>query len=87
MKRSLHVAELVMFARRTLMTLSAVVMLILLAPDETAAAEPQAIKTDPARLARIRAAKMPEIAEPVMFNTAEANAILSAPEVFPPDNP
>jgi len=45
------------------------------------------IKTDPARLARIRAAKMPEITEPVMFNTPEADAICSALEVFPPDNP
>ena len=43
-------------------------------------------KTDPARLARIRAAKMPEIKEPVMFNTPAADAILAALEVFPPDN-
>ncbi|MEI8314730.1 MAG: hypothetical protein WCG79_04685 [Verrucomicrobiota bacterium] len=42
---------------------------------------------DPARLARIRAAKMPEIHAPVMFNTPEADAILSALEVYPPDNP
>ncbi|MEI8063567.1 MAG: hypothetical protein WCH84_05845, partial [Verrucomicrobiota bacterium] len=42
---------------------------------------------DPARLARIRAAKMPEIHTPVMFNTPEADAILSALEVYPPDNP
>lgn len=44
------------------------------------------IATDPARLARIRAAKMPEIKAPVMFDTPEADAILSALEVFPPDN-
>ncbi len=42
---------------------------------------------DPARLARIRAAKMPPISRPVMFDTPEADAILSALEVFPPDNP
>src|SRR5678816_2486028 len=42
---------------------------------------------DPARLARIRAAKMPPITEPVMFNTPAADAILAALEVFPPDNP
>jgi hypothetical protein len=42
---------------------------------------------DPARLARIRAAKMPPITKPVMFNTPQADAILSALEVFPPDNP
>jgi hypothetical protein len=42
---------------------------------------------DPARLARIRAAKMPEVRAPVQFCTPEADAILSALEVFPPDNP
>jgi len=42
---------------------------------------------DPARLARIQAAKMPSIVRPVMFDTPEADAILSALEVFPPDNP
>ena len=41
----------------------------------------------PDRLARIRAARMPTITAPVMFNTPEADAILSALEVFPPDNP
>ena len=45
------------------------------------------LATDPARLARIRAAKMPAISQPVLFNTPEADAILSALEVFPPDNP
>jgi hypothetical protein len=42
---------------------------------------------DPARLARIRAAKMPDIDTPVLFDTPEADAIVSALEVFPPDNP
>jgi len=42
---------------------------------------------DPARVARIRAAKMPAIAKPVSFDDPEADAILSALEVFPPDNP
>jgi hypothetical protein len=45
------------------------------------------VKSDPARLERIRAAKMPAIAKPVSFDTPEADAILSALEVFPPDNP
>jgi hypothetical protein len=45
------------------------------------------VKSDPARLARIRAAKMPKLTKPVMFNTPEADAILSALEVFPADNP
>jgi hypothetical protein len=42
---------------------------------------------DPARLARIRGAKMPPVAHPVLFNTPEADAILAALEVFPADNP
>jgi hypothetical protein len=54
---------------------------------EDAPAAPRKIKTDPARLERIWAAKMPEITEPVLFNTPKADAILSALEVFPPDNP
>ena len=44
------------------------------------------VKTDPKRLARIRAAKMPKVTRPVMFNTVEADAILSALEIFPADN-
>ena len=66
-------------------------------PVAPAAAVPSAVSVqpaakpgpagDPARLARIRAAKMPPITKPVMFDTPEADAILSALEVFPPDNP
>lgn len=41
---------------------------------------------DPARLARIRAAKMPKITAPVMFDTPEADAIVSAMEIFPTDH-
>jgi hypothetical protein len=51
------------------------------------AAEPVKVTGDPARLARIQAAKMPKITAPVEFFTPEADAILSALEVFPPDNP
>lgn len=43
-------------------------------------------RTDPARLARIRVAPMPTITRPVLFHTAEADAILSALEVFPTDH-
>ncbi len=46
-----------------------------------------AVQGDPARLARIRAAKMPKVEKPLMFHTPEADAILSALEVFPADNP
>jgi hypothetical protein len=42
---------------------------------------------DPARVARIKAAKMPAITKPISFDDPEADAILSALEVFPPDNP
>src|SRR5437763_7771180 len=31
--------------------------------------------------------KMPEVTRPVLFNTPEADAILAALQVFPPDNP
>jgi hypothetical protein len=43
--------------------------------------------SDPARLERIGAAKMPAIEHTVSFDTPEADAICSALEVFPPDNP
>jgi len=44
-------------------------------------------RSDPSRLARIRAAQMPAIRQPVLFDTPEADAILSALEIFPEDNP
>lgn len=57
-------------------------------PGAEAAAAPKAVPvSDPARLARIRGAKMPPVTKPVMFNTPEADAVCSALEVFPPDNP
>jgi hypothetical protein len=46
-----------------------------------------AVRGDPARLTRLRAAKMPPIDRPILFDTPEADAICSALEVFPPDNP
>ncbi|MDB5342064.1 MAG: hypothetical protein JWP89_441 [Schlesneria sp.] len=42
---------------------------------------------DPARLARIRAAKMPKIDKVISFDTPEADAVLSAMEIYPPNNP
>lgn len=45
------------------------------------------VSGDPARLERIRKTKMPKIEQPVMFDTPEADAICSALEVFPPNNP
>lgn len=52
-----------------------------------AAAQEAKVASDPARLARLRTAKMPKIEAPILFNTPEADAICSALEVFPPDNP
>src|SRR5262252_5226803 len=37
--------------------------------------------------ARRERPSMPKITKPVMFDTAEADAILAALQVFPPDNP
>ena len=45
------------------------------------------VSGDPARLDRIRKATMPKIDKPISFDTPEADAICSALEVFPPDNP
>ncbi|MBY0528513.1 MAG: hypothetical protein K2R98_34300 [Gemmataceae bacterium] len=56
-------------------------------PSDTRPASKVVVKGDPSRVARIRAAKMPKIDKPVMFNTPEADAICSALEVFPEDNP
>lgn len=53
---------------------------------EAAEKTPRKVATDPARLKRIRAAKMPEVTQPIQYNTPEADAVLSALEVFPPDN-
>jgi hypothetical protein len=56
-------------------------------PGQAPAAVPAAVYGDPARLERLRQAKVPAITKPVPFDTPEADAILSALEVFPPDNP
>jgi hypothetical protein len=60
-------------------------------PRHASRAEPAAPVTasaDPARLARIKAASpMPKVTAPIMFDTPEADAVVSALEVFPPDNP
>jgi hypothetical protein len=43
--------------------------------------------SDPARLRRIRSTPMPDFNRPVLFHTPEADAIVSALEIFPPDHP
>jgi hypothetical protein len=49
--------------------------------------EQSASGSDPARVERLGAAKMPALTQPVLFDTPAADAILAALEVFPPDNP
>lgn len=48
--------------------------------------KPAAAPDPPARLDRLKAAKMPAVTKPVLFDTPEADAVLEALEVFPPDN-
>jgi len=60
------------------LTLHVFALLATIAPTQAA--------DDPARLERIRAATMPQFTSAVLFNTPEADAILTALEVFPPDN-
>jgi hypothetical protein len=71
------------------MRLLAPITLVSLAAAAFAADPPQktVVSGDPARLDRIRAATMPAVTKPVSFDTPEADAICSALEVFPPDNP
>jgi hypothetical protein len=61
----------------------------MMAADSTAirAAGGKEVVEDSGRLSRIRNTPMPPITEPVLFHTPEADAILPALEVFPPDNP
>ncbi len=59
------------------------------APGQVPGAPPASgwVGSDPARLARLRAAPMPKIDRPIPFDTPEADAIVSALEVFPANNP
>jgi hypothetical protein len=58
-----------------------------LLPTPGAAPASAKVGGDPARLTRLRAARLPKIDRPIPFDTPEADAIVSALEVFPPDNP
>lgn len=62
-------------------------LVLALAHTALLAATPPGVTINQERLARLKAAKLPPISQPVPFNTPEADAILSALEVFPPDNP
>src|SRR5215207_6133281 len=66
-----------------LLALPAVALLAAFAP-----AQPRyEIRTDPARLERLKTTPLPKIDRPIAHNTPEADAVCSALEVFPPDNP
>jgi hypothetical protein len=72
---------------RTLVPITLVALAAALAAVAADPPKKPAASGDPARLERIRAAKMPAVTKPVSFDTAEADAICAALEVFPPDNP
>ncbi len=61
--------------------------LLLLSLTPFAAGDTPGVAIDAERLARIKAAKMPAFDKPLQFDAPEADAILAALEVFPPDNP
>lgn len=51
------------------------------------AAETPGVVIDKDRLERLKAATMPKFDQPLQFDSPEADAVLAALEVFPPDNP
>jgi hypothetical protein len=61
-------------------------LLISSLPAATGQQKKPLVSGDPARLERIRKATMPKIDKPVEFDTPEADAILSALEIYPPNN-
>jgi hypothetical protein len=62
-------------------------LLFLLAQVIPAAEPTPGVTIDQQRLTRLQAASLPNFDKPVAFNTPEADAILAALVVFPPDNP
>lgn len=62
-------------------------IILMFAQSLVLAADLPGVAIDKDRLDRLKAAKMPKFDKPVHFDTSEADAILSALEVFPPDNP
>src|SRR5208282_5659179 len=63
------------------------VLLLVLSQVVVMAGAPAGLTIDKDRLNRLKAATMPKIEAPLHFDTPEADAVLSALEVFPPDNP
>ena len=62
-------------------------LLLLLAHTVAVAADSPGVAINQERLARLKAATMPKFDRPLQFDTPEADAVLAALEVFPPDNP
>jgi hypothetical protein len=60
---------------------------LLLLPAVALAADPPGVTVNKARLDRLKAAKMPKVEKVIPFDTPEADKVLEALEVFPPDNP
>lgn len=69
-----------------MVTRSSITWLTVLSWLAALAAQPPAAG-DPARLERLKRAEMPKVTKPISFDTPEADAVLAALEVFPPDNP
>ena len=64
-----------------------IVVLLLLHLPFTLLAESPGVIIDQTRLDRLGVAKMPSFEQPIPFDSEQADAILSALEVFPADNP
>ena len=62
-------------------------LLLLFVQASLTAADSPGVIINQDRLERLKAAPKPTLKEPLHFNTPEADAILAALEVFPPDNP
>jgi hypothetical protein len=66
---------------------SRIALLALVFAAASAPAADPGVKVNDERLKRLKAADMPKVDRPILFNTPEADAVLAALEVFPPDNP
>ena len=62
-------------------------LFLLLAHTVAVAADSPGVTINQERLARLKTATMPKFDKPLQFDTPEAEAVLAALEVFPPDNP
>lgn len=63
-----------------------ILFLLLVSIPLTLVTDSPGVIIDQARLDRLGTATMPNFDEPISFDTEQADAILSALEIFPPDN-